>query len=264
MDFGSHRPYKLCWLTLAAVITTVSPFVYGETSDPYLSGYDNGYQQAVIEHQQLSAPVKPAKKSELHIETVTLTSQQLAELEYQKAEKALQQMNSDQAVGYFKSALRYRPDWALVQQKLAVLYYGKGERHQAILLLQQGITQKPQAIELRLTLAKLFVNEKHYQAALDALSQPIFSQSRQFLAMRAALAQQQNHTSLALSSYRQLVKMDAMDGRWWLGLAIAEERSSQLDVALNSYRKALTKQGISLSSQQFIQERIKALQTQRS
>ena len=201
--------------------------------------------------------------SRLSIETVALTPIQLAMVEYNNAEKVLRQANSRQAIVHLEAALKYRPEWVIARQKLAALYYGRGDNRQAVAMLQQGLQRQPHSTELRLTLAKLLVNEQQPQTALTVLEQPQVVDSVSFLAMRAALAQQLQKTALALSSYQQLVLHDATDGRWWLGLAIAQERSQQFTAALTSYRQGAVHGGLSVASQQFIQQRIMALQTKR-
>lgn len=245
-----------------------------ELASSYEQGYDNGYQHALAEQQSVknitvaSPPaVKPEPKplpSRLSIQTVALTASQLADVEYRKAQKALRQANSRQGIIHLEAALKYRPQWVTARQKLAALYYGRGDDRQAVTILQQGLQLQPNNTELRLTLAKLLVNEQQQQAAFVVLQQPKNVDSVAFLAMRAGLAQQLNHTELALASYQQLLRHDATDGRWWLGLAIAQERNQQPALALAAYRNGLIHGGLSSASQQFIQQRIMALQTKRS
>ncbi len=243
-----------------------------ELASSYEQGYDSGYQHALAEQQQniaVASPpaVKPEPKplpSRLSIQTVALTASQLADVEYRKAQKALRQANSRQGIIHLEAVLKYRPQWVTARQKLAALYYGRGNDRQAVTILQQGLQLQPNNTELRLTLAKLLVNEQQQQAALVVLQQPKNVDSVAFLAMRAGLAQQLNHTEVALASYQQLLRHDPTDGRWWLGLAIAQERNQQPALALAAYRNGLTHGGLSSASQQFIQQRIMALQTKRS
>lgn len=245
-----------------------------ELASSYDQGYDSGYHQALAEQQAtIKTTVSPSSKdvavtpklksSRLSIKTVALTPAQLAMVEYNKAEKVLRQANSRQAIVHLEAALKYRPEWVVARQKLAALYYGRGDNRQAVAMLQQGLQRQPHNTELRLTLAKLLVNEQQPQAALTVLEQPQNVDKVAFLAMRAALAQQLQNTALALSSYQQLVLHDAADGRWWLGLAIAQERSQQFMAALTSYRQGAVHGGLSAASQQFIQQRIMALQIKR-
>ncbi len=242
-----------------------------ELQSSYDQGYESGYERALAEvkhekkakavvHQAPAAPVK----SELSIQTVALTPNELAQVEYLNAEKALEQEDSKQAVMNLEAALNYRPNWIMARQRLAALYYGRGEVREAIATLEKGLAKQPNQPELRLTLAKLLVNESQNQAALAVLNDKSGSMNTQYLAMRGALAQKLNNNAVALNSYQQLVRVASFDGRWWMGLAIAQDRSGDMKKAVESYRKALQLGNISASSQQFIQQRLAALTKHRS
>lgn len=243
-----------------------------ELQSSYDQGYESGYERALAEvkHEKKAktvvhqAPAPAPVKSELSIQTVALTPNELAQVEYLNAEKALEQEDSKQAVMNLEAALNYRPDWIMARQRLAALYYGRGEVREAIATLEKGLAKQPNQPELRLTLAKLLVNESQNQAALAVLNDKSGTMNTQYLAMRGALAQKLNNNAVALNSYQQLVRVASFDGRWWMGLAIAQDRSGDMKKAVESYRKALQLGNISASSQQFIQQRLAALTQHRS
>ncbi|ELR66317.1 MSHA biogenesis protein MshN [Photobacterium marinum] len=196
---------------------------------------------------------------QLSIETVELDAGQLAEIEYEKAHKAWENGDSKKAIGYLESAVIYQPEWVKARQKLSALYYGRGEVREAIATLQHGLELDSKQLDLRLTLAKLLANESQPQAALNVLNQLPEKHHSGYLAMRGALAQQLNNNRLAMSSYRMLVKDEPYDGRWWMGLGIALERDAQESKARDAYQQALLMGRISSQSQQFIQQRLTAL-----
>ncbi|MGR5141596.1 tetratricopeptide repeat protein [Photobacterium sp. DNB23_23_1] len=195
----------------------------------------------------------------LMIETVELDAGQLAQIEYSKAEKALKQGDSRKAIGYLESAIKYQPEWITARQKLAALHYGRGDTRRAIATLQKGLSLDANQADLRLTMAKLLVNESQQQAALNVLSQLPSNTHSGYLAMRGALAQQLNQNELALSSYQSLVKAEPYDGRWWLGLGVALERGQDRDQAEEAYQQALRMGQISDETQQFIRQRLAVL-----
>ncbi|MDX1303790.1 tetratricopeptide repeat protein [Photobacterium sp.] len=198
----------------------------------------------------------------LSIETVELNGKQLADIEYRKAMKVFREGDSKKAINYLESALKYQPDWITVRQKLSALYYGRGDTREAIAVLQQGLSREGDQPDLRLTLAKLLVNESQQQAALNVLTREPEQDHKGYLAIRGALAQQLNNHALALDSYQKLVKTEPYDGRWWMGLGIALERSSRPDKAKNAYQQALLMGRVSQQSQQFIQQRLSVLAAQ--
>lgn len=200
----------------------------------------------------------------LSIETVELNTQQLADIEYGRAMKLLQQGDSKKAIVHLESAIKYQPDRIKVRQKLAALYYGKTDTRKALAVLQQGLSREGEQPELRLTLAKLLVNESQPQAALNVLARIPKEENAAYMAMRGALSQQLKNNAMALNSYQQLVKSEPYDGRWWMGLGIALERDSNDKKAKEAYQQALLMGRVSAKSQQFIQQRLSLLSAKES
>lgn len=211
---------------------------------------------AVVSTSTNNASTLQAQQGQVVIEQVALTPQQLADKASERAKKALDSNNLSQALEGYNQALRYTPNDSDIRQRLAALYYGKGEVRKAADTLQKGIALDSDNVDLRLALAKMLLKEQQNPAALTVLSALPEQASIEYLSLRAALAQKQKQDQLALESYSQLVEREPQSGRWWLGLAIQQERTFELAAAKLSYREALTKLGISSQSQQFIRDRL--------
>ena len=91
-----------------------------------------------------------------------------------------------------------------MRQKLAALYYGKGDVRRAFDLLQSGIELNHNGETLRIALAKLLMKENQTEAALSPLSYLPQSPSVEYLSLRAALAQKSKFNDIALESYQLL------------------------------------------------------------
>lgn len=176
-----------------------------------------------------------------------------------RAGKALDSNDLQSAVSAYVEALRYMPENERARQKLAALYYGKGDVRRAFDLLQAGIELNHSGETLRLALAKLLMKENQTEAALSPLAYLPATASVEYLSLRAALAQKSKHNDIALESYQHLTQIDANNSRWWLGLAIQQERAFRLPEAKQSYQQALTKVGLSAQSQAFIRDRLSVL-----
>ncbi|MDA0148566.1 tetratricopeptide repeat protein [Vibrio sp. LaRot3] len=194
------------------------------------------------------------------IEQVELTPAQLADKAQERAKKALDSNNLAEATAQYSDALRYTPRDSAVRQKLAALYYGKGEARKAAELLQKGISLAKEDQGLRIALAKLLLKEKQQAAALSPLVYLPANPNVDYLSLRAALAQKNNQDQLAFDSYQQLVQLEPDSGRWWMGLAIQLERNLDIPKAIQAYQQALTKVGLSNQSQQFIRDRLALIQ----
>lgn len=193
------------------------------------------------------------------IEQVDMSAEKLAEKAISRATKAMDSNDFQTAVSAYGEALRYTPNNESVRQKLAALYYGKGEVRKAFDLMQRGIELNPEGESLRIALSKLLIKEQQTEAALTPLAYLPAEVSVEYLSLRAAVAQKVKQNEIALESYQKLTEKETNNGRWWLGLAIQQERSFLLEEAKGSYQKALTKVGVSIQSQTFIRNRLDVL-----
>lgn len=197
--------------------------------------------------------------TQMSIERVQLAPEQLAAKAVVRAERALAQNDFNQAVSGYSEALRYTPLNETIRQQLAALYYGKGEIRQAFDLLQRGMQLNHDGETLRIALARMLLKEQQPQAALTPLTHLPETPSIDYLSLRAAIAQRNRVDEIALQSYQLLTEREPSQGRWWLGLAIAQERTSQWSQAQHSYQQALNQVGLSSQSHLFIRERLQAL-----
>ncbi|MGO2507624.1 MAG: tetratricopeptide repeat protein [Vibrio hibernica] len=203
---------------------------------------------------------KPSNQtSSMQIQEVELTHQQMADKAIDRAEKALDANDFEEAAQEYQNALRYVPEDEVSRRKLAALYYSNTNVRKSAETLEEGIRLDKNSNELRIALASIFLKEKQPAAALNTLGYIPNNVSNKYLAMRAALAQQLKSDDLALQSYQMLIKRDAENGRWWLGLGIQQERALDLQGAKESYTKALTMVGLSSQSQSFMRKRLAVL-----
>ncbi|WP_322803205.1 tetratricopeptide repeat protein [Vibrio alfacsensis] len=214
---------------------------------------------AQVNHEPKSLPAM-VQESSMRIEQVELSHQQLAEKALIRADKAMDANDMKGALSAFNEALRYQPTNVEARQKLAALYFGKGDTREAYDILQAGINLDVNNQVLRLALSKLLVKANQPEAALSPLVHLPPMSSRDYLAMRAALAQKQKQNDIALESYQLLTQREPENARWWLGLGIQQERALEFKSAMASYQQALGKVGISNQSQAFIRDRLKLLQ----
>ena len=229
------------------------------STSPRVTQNQRAPQGSVSDVATKSSRVISGTPSGMQVEQVELSSAQLSAQQIQEAEKAQSNNDFQTASKHYAQALRLTPENERVRQNLAALYYGRGNTRKAFDLLREGIDRNKSGETLRVALAKFLLKENQTEAALVPLVYLPSHPSLAYLSLRAALAQKSDQDKLALESYRILVKQDANNGRWWLGLAIQQERSLQRKQAQSSYQNALHKVGVSQQSQQFIRERLKLL-----
>lgn len=224
-------------------------------AEPVLNLVDNS-EPSFFEEEVSSLP---SSSPVMIVEQVSLTPEQLAQKALQRAQKAMESNELQTAVSAYTEALRYTPHDEMARQKLAALYYGKGDGRKAFDLMQAGIERNPDGEVLRLALAKLLVKEKQEASALVPLAYLPSQPSIEYLSLRAALAQKTKQDEIARESYQQLTEKDPNNGRWWQGLAIQQERALQWPAAQHAYQQALNKVGLSSQSQAFIHQRLQLL-----
>ncbi len=207
----------------------------------------------------ISNEPKDSENSGILIEQVELTPEQLSVNAQGRAQKALDANDLTGALKGYNEALRYTPRNEDVRQKLAILYFGKGDTRKAYELFQSGIKLNANSEKLRLGLSKLLVKADQAEAALSPLIHMPPYPTQEYLAMRAALSQKSQQEEIALESYQKLVEIDSENARWWLGLAIQQERQLDFTAAKQSYQGALTRVGISSQSQSFVRDRLKII-----
>ena len=243
--------------SIKAKTTSVAP------QEPiYVASVSKQKSSSVNEQASVEMPSASSENSAgngMLIEQIELTSQQLSDNAVGRAQKALDANDLAGALKGYTEALRYAPRNEDVRQKLAILYFGKGDTRKAYELYQSGIKLNTNSEKLRLGLSKLLVKANQAEAALSPLVHLPPNPTKDYLAMRAALSQKSQQEEIALESYKKLVEVDSANARWWLGLAIQQERQLDFSAAKESYQGALTRVGISSQSQNFVRDRLKII-----
>ncbi len=125
--------------------------------------------------------------------------------------------------------------------------------------MQQGIRLNESSQGLRIALAKVLIKEGQAEAALSPLVYLPSNVNIDYLELRAALSQQVKNQEIATETYQILTQRAPDNARWWLGLAIQQERALEYQKAYHSYQAAINKVGVSKQTQAFIRERLTLL-----
>ncbi|MGS2721197.1 tetratricopeptide repeat protein [Paraglaciecola aestuariivivens] len=153
------------------------------------------------------------------------------------------------------------PENLKARKKLASLYFSQGNYAQTRQLLVRGIDLHPNQADLRLMLARLYAVQKSPEQAMKILSdfEPSSYNQAEYLAYRAALAQQLNKIELAKADYLTLTSIEATNAKWLLGLAITHDKLGETAAASQAYAKAFALDQLDDSVNQFIQQRLSVL-----
>ena len=72
--------------------------------------------------------------------------------------------------------------------------------------------------------------------------------------------QRQGNHEKAVELYQSVVTEHPFNGVWWMGLAISQEHTREIESAVNNYNQALFREGLSPELITYIQSRLKQLQ----
>lgn len=214
------------------------------------------YAELAAEQQAVaSAPRKPGV---LKIETVELSAKELAALAERKATTAMAKGSLRDAQDNYYDVLAHDPYNQGAREQLAGLLYGEGRLTEARQLMEEGIRLDPQQADFRLLLARLAISEGQQQQALGWLSgyQPDLASNMDYYATWAGLTQELGQNADAAALYVKLLRQQPDQGRWWLGLGVAEDGQGHSQRALDAYRNALLHGNLGEASTNWLEQRI--------
>lgn len=208
----------------------------------------------------LTSTVKPkSKANKMSVSRRQLSADELAEQKLVLVEKALDAKQIEKAEKLLEDVVIIRPNDSQTRKKLAALWFGRQAYQDAANLLSQGISLNSKDNSLREMKARIHLKQGQYSAALNTLKPLADLKNEQYQVMLANTAQQANQNEVAVDAYKVLIAMKPDIGRWQLGLAVLYDKNSQFALASKAYKKALTKNDLSVSSENFIKQRIQVI-----
>ncbi|MFM4980912.1 tetratricopeptide repeat protein [Aeromonas caviae] len=208
--------------------------------------------------EEAPAPAAPRKPGILKIETVELSDAELATLAERKATTAMAKGRMQEAQDGYYEVLAHDPHNQGAREQLAGLLYGAGRLTEAAQVLEEGLRLDPAQADLRLLLARVAISGGDRQKALDWLTgyQPDIASNLDYYTTWAGLAQELGQPVQASEMYVRLLRQQPDQGRWWLGLGVAEDGQGHRQRALDAYRNAQLHGNLGEASTQWLEQRI--------
>jgi MSHA biogenesis protein MshN len=244
-----------------------------DASEPPLAKLSNQQQKALtlpeLNESFVSEPIEessaevsqpvPVKPASFQMKGSSQASQ-TASLK-QQLKDALADNNNALSIKLLGQLIEQEPDNVEAIKKLAALLFANGNVLKATQFLQSHVQLAPLRGDLRLMLARLHVQQNKPDAALAVLKeiQPAQYMEIDYFSYRANLAQQLNDFAVAKQDYTLLTQVDANNARWWLGLAITEEKLGDNKMALDCYYQAQHLAQLDPAVTDFIKQRISLL-----
>ena len=168
---------------------------------------------------------------------------------FRHAAAAAGEGRQDDAIGALQQILRQDELHVAARQLLVRLLIESGRQGEAIAVLQEGLRGQPARIVWAMTLARLQVERGESAAAAETLrnSLPAAASSPDYFGFTAHVEQRLGHHREAASLYEQAARLAPNDGRWWLGLGLAQEAEGRKDQASAAFERA--RRGVNLSDE---------------
>ena len=188
-----------------------------------------------------TAPAAPVGPVKIEKSIVLATPRDRADAEYRRAENALAAGRTAEAIEGLRAALKLDPGYVPVRQLLLRQLLDMRKIEEAMTVLQEGLELQPAQTGWAMSLARLQL-EQHDLAAADrtlARSQVYAEASADYAGFQGHLKSRQSANRAAVTHYQRATRLAPNEGRWWLGLGLAQEADGRLAEAKESMRRAI-------------------------
>ncbi len=170
-----------------------------------------------------------------------------AEQEYQQAITLIEDGQNENAMHLLAGVLTSFPEYNEAREKLASLYLDSGNTTAAKYLVNVGLKHHPEYLPFTELKAHVLMKEGKLAAAISTLeiAAPPLMKNPEYHAFIAALYQRAGKAKLAANLYKQLITLQPMNGKWWLGFGVALDSLGSHEQALEAFSNADNAGGLS-------------------
>lgn len=200
-------------------------------------------------------------ESPANLQFKTISPQQRAENEFQKANLAVQQGRTNDALAGYESALLIDSSHKNARRAWVGVLLSLKRNDEAERVLQRGLKRDPHDISFSMLLARLQVERGDVPLALETLQKTLPDADGQadYHSFVAALMQRQGRHEEALAHYRIALKLVPGNAIWLMGMGISLQAMQRNEEARAAYQRALASNSLSVQLQAFVQQKLKEL-----
>lgn len=225
------------------------------------------FQTKQAAHRKPGRTAERAEANDVPIEDIenqqlkTVSPQQHAESEFGKANLAVQEGRTNDALAGYENALLADPTFKPARRAWVGLLLNLKRNDDAERVLQKGIRRDPHDTQFAMMLARLQVERGDVSLALTTLQKasPYAEGQGDFYAFVAALMQRQSRHEEAVAQYQIALKLVPNSGLWLMGKGISLQALQRNDEARAAYQQALATNSLSAQLQAFVQQKLKEL-----
>lgn len=214
-----------------------------------------------LESHQLASNTddQPTESPEQQLKTIS--PQQRAENEFRKANLAVQEGRTDEALAGYKNALLIDSSHKDARRAWVGLLISLKRNDEAESVLKKGLRHDPHDASFAMLLARLQVARDDVPMALKTLQKtlPFAEGQADYQAFVAALFQRLNQHEEAVAHYQIALRLVPNSGIWLMGMGISLQAMQRNDDARTAYRRALASNSLNPQLQAFVQNKLKEL-----
>ena len=190
-----------------------------------------------------------------------VSPQQRAENEFNKANQAVREGRTNDALAGYESALLADPTYKPARRAWAGLLVSLKRNIEAEPVLQRGLKRDSHDTGFAMLLARLQVERGDVPLALETLQKtlPYAGEQADYQSFVAALQQRQGNHDEAVAHYQTALKLSPNNGLWLMGMGISLQALQRKEEARDAYQRALATNSLSAQLQAYVQQKLKVL-----
>ncbi|MDR0996711.1 MAG: tetratricopeptide repeat protein [Zoogloeaceae bacterium] len=215
-------------------------------------------------HAASSAPARieisradPAPPAPATAQATPVAHDERAQSLYLQGVEALDAGRAPEAIELLRAALMRDPAHADARRLLVRTLIGTRQFGEAVPLLEDSLTRFD-TLSDRMLLARIRLEDGQPNMAWQALEPglPRAEANAEYQAFAGAVLRQLQRSGEAIDHYRAATRLAPGEGRYWIGLGLAQEESGDLLSAQTAYRTALERANLPADLRRFVATRL--------
>ena len=226
--------------------------------EPVVLAHNNTSQQVVKTGEAVEQHKLPDKNSKLVKHAAKPSVERIDAQTVASARNALQRVSVLTVIDSLKKALEQHAGLIETSKLYISLLISSRQYAQAEQQLATYRSQYKDELAFTVLQGRLLIASENYTQALTLIEQQVSlgNMSYEMLSLQAAAYQSLQKWSLALQSYTELLRYDAAQPRWWLGLAIAHDALGNKGKAKQAYQRVVLDGGLEKTLQNYAKSRL--------
>lgn len=181
------------------------------------------------------------KEAAIDKRVVYASSREKQEADVRHAAQLAASGRAGEAADQLREVLRQDASYSPARQALLRVLMEQRKTEEMTAVLSEGLDLQPNQTGWAISLARLAVERSDLPGAQRILtrSYPHGSSSPDYIGFLAHVQYRQGHHKEAVETYQLATRLAPAEGRWWLGLGMAQEGDGRHAEAKDSFRRAL-------------------------